>query len=92
MDTRPFEILAFVCLILLCCRVYIAIRLDRIRSAENVFLFRFVLGIYVLEALLPVLRKGESKEEHRLIKAANILVAAFYFLSASFFISIRYFF
>lgn len=92
MDTRPFEIVAFLCIILLCWRAYIAIRLDRMRTGGNVSLIKFLLGIYVFESFLPILRKGDSNEEHRLIKTANILVVLFYFLAVGFFLIMRFVF
>lgn len=90
MDTRPFEIIAFLCIVLLCWRVYIAIRLDRMRTGGKVFFTKFLFGIYALEALLPILRNGDNKEERQLIKTANRLVILFYVLAVGFFIAVKY--
>jgi len=84
MNTSLFEMMALLCILLFCGRLFIAIRLDRLRTGKNNFLIKFLVGIYLLEALLPILRKGYNREEHQLIRTANILVILFYLFVVSF--------
>jgi len=88
MNTSAYEIVLLLCILLLCGKLFIAIRLDRLRTNRNNFLVKFLVGLYLLEAFLPILRTGASPYEQRLIKTANILGVLFYLLLVSLFIAI----
>ena len=89
MESGIFQIWAFVIIIILIWRVTVIIKLDKLRKGErsSVF-FKYMLGAYGIEALLPVVTSGNTKEESDLIWLANILFAVFYILAIGFFITI----
>jgi hypothetical protein len=70
--------LGFLAICFLLVRVIILIKIDSHRK-KNTF-FKFLFGAYAFEAMIPIIRKPDSKEEATLVKAANICLAVFYML------------
>ncbi len=86
MNSGIFQLMALVALWMLMWRIFIVIRLDSLkRGRSSSVFFKFILGAYALEAFLPILRRGQTDEELRLIKKANVLLVIFYILTLIFF-------
>jgi hypothetical protein len=73
------NITGFVAISFLLIRIIILIRIDG-KNKKNVFL-KSLFGLYVIEAMIPTVRKANSTQEKKLIKLANICLVSFYILS-----------
>lgn len=70
--------LGFIAISFLLIRVIILIKIDS-RRKKNSF-FKFLFGAYAFEAMVPIIRRPDSEEEAKLVRAANICLVIFYVL------------
>lgn len=70
--------IGFVAISFLLIRIIILIKIDSHRK-KNSF-FKFLFGAYAFEAMVPIIRRPDSEEEAKLVKAANICLVIFYAL------------
>jgi hypothetical protein len=74
------NVVGFVAISFILIRIILLMQIDK-KSKKNTF-FKFLFGIYAIEAMIPIVRKADSIEEKKLISLANIFLVIFYVLSA----------
>jgi hypothetical protein len=88
MGSGIFQLLAVSIFVILIWRMMLVVKLDNLRKGRQSSIFiKYILGAYALEALLPIIRRGNTKEESDLIRIANVLITVFYILAIGFFIT-----
>lgn len=85
---RLIDVLAFLTIATLLLRLISIIRIDSLREGNRSRAFKFIFGAYAVETMIPILRKGKTKDEKHWIRLSNILLALFYVLFASTMITI----
>lgn len=72
------QILSVFCAVTFIWRIILTIRLSNWGKNKRVVIWKFIFGLYALEALLPIFRTGHSAEEVNTIRKANIILSIFY--------------
>jgi hypothetical protein len=60
----------------------ILIKIDSGRKKNRAL--KFLLGAYAFQAMVPIIRRPDSEQEAKLVKAANVCLAIFYLLFVTF--------
>lgn len=85
---RVIHILAFLTIATLLFRIGAIIKLDGLREEKRNRAFKLLFGAYAIEAMLPILRTGRTRDECYWTKVSNVLLVLFYLLFAATMITI----
>jgi hypothetical protein len=77
------DILAFLAIATLLFRIAAIIKLDGLREGKKNRAFKLLFGAYAIEAMLPILRTGRTRDERYWTKVSNVLLVLFYVLFAA---------
>ena len=75
---RSIDLIAFFTIAFLLARIVLLVKIDKVKNKNTIF--KFLFGAYAIEAMLPIIRRANTKEESALIRLANICLVLFYVL------------
>jgi hypothetical protein len=74
---------AFLTIATLLFRTASIIKLDGLREGKRNRAFKLLFGAYAIEAMLPILRTGRTRDERYWTKVSNVLLVLFYVFFAA---------